>query len=500
MGILLSESELMQTEPAEQAAFRSPVPTQVVSNGEYNPLPQTPQQREVENRIKHIADTLSPRLGMDRRDFLRTASGMATAFLAMNQVFGPLFSVSRAEAAEPEAAAERARQLAKQFILDDQLHFVRDDFKEEGLLGLAKYAAENWNPDIAKTHPMNLAGYKFDNFIKEVYLDSDTKIGLLSGAPFDDKNWWFLSNDQIDHARKTVNGIAKTTRLLSHSLFTPKQPGWMEEVDRCIAVVKPNSWKGYTIGDPLMPQSTKYPWRLDDEKLVYPFYEKIVKAGSPIVCIHKGLLPADYEKSVANAWQYATVDDLPKAAKDWPQITFVIYHSALRPFQESPDTALAKFDQSGYIEWVSDLAAIPQKHGVNNVYADIGTSFATACVSNPRFAAAMMGTLIKGLGVDHVLWGTDSVWYGSPQWQIEAFRRLEIPEDMQKKHGFAPLGPAEGVVKSAIFGYNAASLYKIDLRAALPAIEQDKFSAIRYAQLDQPTRSNAAYGYVAKRG
>jgi hypothetical protein len=83
-----------------------------------------------------------------------------------------------------------------------------------------------------------------------------------------------------------------------------------------IAEVKPNSWKGYTIGDPLQPQTTKYPWRLDDEKLVYPFYDKAVKAGITTVCIHKGLLPKDYETAIpGGAWKYANVDDLPKAAK-----------------------------------------------------------------------------------------------------------------------------------------------------------------------------------------
>jgi uncharacterized protein len=499
MGILLSEAELLQTEPAESAAFHSPVPTQVVSNGEFNPLPQTERQRKVEDRIKDLADTIGPKLGMDRRQFLRTSSGMAAAFLAMNEVFGPLFRVNAAEAAEPEAAMERARALSRQFILDDQVHFVRDDFKEDGLLDLGKYAAEHWNPDMLKDTGMTLARYKFNNFVKEVYLDSDTKIALLSGAPFDDKEWWLLTNDQIEGARKTVNGIARSNRMMSHSIVTPKQAGWMEEVDRCIDVVRPNSWKGYTIGDPLKPATTKYPWRLDDEKLMYPFYEKIVKAGSPIVCIHKGLLPADYEKSIPEAWKYATVDDVPKAAKDWPQINFVIYHSALRPFLDPPDADLAEFERTGNISWVSDLAAIPQKYGVSNVYADIGTSFANSAVSNPRFCAAFMGTLIKGLGYDHVFWGTDAVWYGSPQWQIEALRRLEIPEDMQKKHGFAALGAADGVVKSAIFGYNAARLYKIDLRAELPAIENDKFAQIRFAKADLPPRSNATYGYVARR-
>jgi uncharacterized protein len=499
MGILLSDSELAQTEPAEQAAFHSPVPTQIVSNGEFNPLPQTERQARVESRIKDLADTLARKHGMDRRQFLRTSSGMAVAFAAMNEVFGPLFSVGRAEAAEPEAAMERARALSRQFILDDQVHFVRDDFNEEGLLDLAKYAAQNWEPGIAKDARMDLSRFKFNNFVKEVYVDSDTKIALLSGAPFDDKNWWFLSNDQINNARTMVNGIAGSKRMLSHALFTPKQPGWMEEVDRAIDTIHPNSWKGYTIGDPLKPATTKFPWRLDDEKLMYPFYEKIVKAGSPIVCIHKGLLPADYEKSVPEAWKYATVDDLPKAAKDWPQITFVMYHSALRPFLESPEASLAEFEKSGNIPWVSDLAAIPQKHGVSNVYADIGTSFANSAVSDPRFCAAFMGTLIKGLGADHVFWGTDSVWYGSPQWQIEAFRRLEIPADMAQKHGFAPLGAADGAVKSAIFGFNSARHYKLDLRAELPAIGQDKLAAARAASLHAATRSNLTYGYVARR-
>jgi uncharacterized protein len=213
----------------------------------------------------------------------------------MNDVFGPLFAVDWAEAAEPGAAAERANGLAGQFILDDQVHFVRDDFQGEKLLDLAKYASVHWNPDMLKDAGITLARYKFDNFVKEVYIDSDTKIALLSGAPIDDPNWWFLSNDQMAQARKTVNSLAGSRRLLAHSLITPKQPGWLEEVDRCVAEVKPESWKGYTIGDPLNPQSTKYPWRLDDEKLMYPCYEKAVKEGINTICIHKGLLPRDYE-------------------------------------------------------------------------------------------------------------------------------------------------------------------------------------------------------------
>ena len=77
---------------------------------------------------------------------------------------------------------------------------------------------------------------------------------------------------------------------------------------------------------------------------------------------------------------------------------------------------------------------------MSNVYGDVGQLFATTLVAEPNVCAALMGALIKGLGADHVCWGTDALWTGAPQWQIEGLRRLEIPEAMQKKHGFAPLG------------------------------------------------------------
>ena len=503
MGGFLSDRELRQLSPAEKASFESPVPMQMVSNGEFTPLPQTQDQRQVEHRLKAFADETGRKLGLDRRQFLRSSCGMAAAFLALNEVFGQVFKVDPAEAKEPEAAAARARSLVGQFIFDDQLHFVRDDYDFAGLMGLAEYAADNWNPGMREEPVgMGLERYKFANFLKEIYFDSETTIGLLSGAPFDDPKHWFLTNDQIKQASETVNGIAGSRRLLFHSLFTPNQKGWMEEVDRVIDVVRPTSWKGYTIGDPLSPQTTKYPWRLDDEKLMYPFYEKAVRSGITNICIHKGLLPKDYETSIpGGAWRYANVDDVGKAAKDWPQINFIIYHAALRAFQENPNDELNEFERSGYIQWVSDLAAIPEKYGVRNVFADTGTSFAMCAVTNPRFCAAMMGTLVKGLGHDHIFWGTDSVWYGSPQWQIEAFRRLEIPEDMQKKHGFAPLGPPDGSVKGAILGYNGARHYHLDLHAAANDLPRDGIAQRKAAYLENGGgRSNAAYGYVMKSG
>ena len=196
----MSDDEFKQVDPADEVAFRSPVPTQIVSNGEYNPLPQTEDQAKVESLIKEMGDYQAKRRGMDRRSFLATSAGMATAFLAMNKVFGPVFDVSEAEAGDMEMSAYRSAQLSNQFIFDDQTHFVRDDFKQEGLLGLTKWAVgANGNPRINEA-PMTLSRYKMENYLKEIFLDSDTKIALLSGAPFDDPSWWLLSNDAIQNA------------------------------------------------------------------------------------------------------------------------------------------------------------------------------------------------------------------------------------------------------------------------------------------------------------
>ena len=505
-GTWLSERELALVDGAEKLNLDLPIPTQIVSNGEYLPPSQSNVQKQVEALTVEMADKNAKHLNMSRRQYLQTSCGMATAFLAMNQIYGGgVFKVNEAEARDPEMMLERTARVEGQFIFDDQTHFLRDDFPHEAILGLGEFAAEHWNPKL-KEEGLSLTRYKFENYIAELWYRSDTKMSLLSGAPFDDPSWWLLHNDQIVAARDMVNDFAGSQRMLGHTVITPGQDGWMDEVDRAIEVLKPDSWKSYTIGDPLSP--SKYPWRLDDEELMYPFYEKAVNAarnGGPkaTICIHKGLLPPDYETSFKGVWQYATVDDVPKAAQDWPEMNFIIYHSALRPFLELPDQAWNEFEESGgYIKWASDLAAIPEKYGVTNVYGEIGSTFANSAVAHPRFCAAFIGTLVKGMGADHVVWGSDTVWYGSPQWQIEAMRRLEVPEDMQKKYGLPALGGENSLTKQAIFGLNSARIYELGLNEANNLPDMPSFSEDKLGQLAQKFReeggqpSNKRYGLI----
>jgi predicted TIM-barrel fold metal-dependent hydrolase len=492
----LTEEELAALMPSELCQYQTPIPTQIVSSDEFYPDPQNERQREVEQRLLAMADELGGKQGLDRRKFFQTAAGMAASFVAMNEVYGPLFEVSRAEAATPAMAQERAAAFKDQFIMDMHTHFLRDDTRIMTFVNMRNAVGKaGWNKALAERE-QTIEDLKLGNYKKEMFLDSDTKISLISSAPSDIEQDWFLTNEQMADARKKINDEAGSRRVFCHAIFTPGQPGWLEKLDAALAL-KPESAKGYTIGDNTHKDISRYPWRLDDEKVAYLGYEKMVKAGIKNVCVHKGLFPPGLEKQFPHLRGFADVADVGQTAKDWPQLNFVVYHSAYRHVGGDPKVALAEFQRTGRIAWTSDLADIPAQYGVSNVYGDVGQLFATTLVAEPNVCAALMGTLIKGLGADHVCWGTDSLWTGAPQWQIEGLRRLEIPEEMQKKFGYAPLGPADGPVKTAIFGGNNAKLYNIQPKRAMQEFKGDRFALMK-AEYEKAGAepSNTRYGYV----
>ncbi len=494
----LSPADMAQLVAAE-TKFASPIPVQPVSSDEFMPALQSPRQREFEVRIKTLGNELARKQGLSRRRFFQTPAGMATAFLAMNETFGPLFGASRAEAAEPEKANERAHALAGQFVMDMHTHFLRPGTRIMGFVAQRNAVGKaGWNPAL-KEKEQTIEDLMFQNYIKEIYLDSDTKVACISGAPSEIPEDWFLTNKMKADARSQVNAIAGTKRMFSHAIFTPGYDGWLEAIDRDIETLKPDSMKGYTIGDNSHKELSKHPWRLDDEKLVYPAYAKFLKAGLRNVCVHKGLFPESAARQFPHLLPHCDVRDVAKAARDWPQLNFIIYHGGYRYGGGGrAEDAWAQFEKTGRIDWITDLADIPAKQGVNNVYADVGQLFAQTTMAEPRLAAVMMGQLIKGMGADHVCWGTDAIWTGSPQWQIEALRRLEIPEALQRSHGLKPLGAADGEVKNAIFGGNNARLYNFK-PAQRAALEGDGLAEYkRLYALHGEGRSNVAYGYVRK--
>ena len=226
-----------------------------------------------------------------------------------------------------------------------------------------------------------------------------------------------------------------------------------------------------------------------------------MRAGITNLCIHKGLLPADYETKLPDAWRYATVDDVGKAAKDWPQMNFIIYHAALRAFLENTDADLAEFERTGYIRWTSDLAA-PEKFGV--AMSSRKSGLASRPQRSPTHASVPP------------LWERwSSEWaFCRPHFLGLKLSLVRLPAMADRgapglgnsgrhaeKAWFCPARPADGDVKNAIFGVNGARHYHLDLRAAMNDMPFDGIAKQKAAYLENGgSRSNAAYGYVMKAG
>jgi hypothetical protein len=105
----------------------------------------------------------------------------------------------------------------------------------------------------------------------------------------------------------------------------------------------------------------------------------------------------------------------------------------------------------------------------------------------------MLGQMVQVAGADHILWGTDSIWGGSPQSQIVRLRRLHMTDELMKKYKYAELTDE---VKNRIFGLNAAKLFGVDPKAKLKAIKADKLSLLREEYRKDPSPSNTQYGWV----
>ena len=181
--------------------------------------------------------------------------------------------------------------------------------------------------------------------------------------------------------------------------------------------------------------------------------------------------------------------DVVKAAQDWPGLNFIIYHSGFRGINQREQPA-----DPQEIPWISDLLRdLKENSSVKNVYFELGSTFNQLSSFAPERCMHMLGQMIQVSGADHVLWGTDSIWGGSPQSQIERLRRLRIKDELIEKYGYAQLTPE---VKDQILGLNAAKLFAVDVKAKRQEIEHDKFSLLRQEYLKDPHPSNTQYGWV----
>jgi predicted TIM-barrel fold metal-dependent hydrolase len=487
----------------------SPVPTQVVSNEEFIPRPQNESQRRVEALIGTLGAEKARRLGMERRAFLRSTMGMATAFLASNLVYGPYWDVAEAETMEP-AAHEEKWPKGEYFILDVQTHFTN---------GMALAFR---NADFIRGMGFKLKNdadaYSFPTFVKELFFDSDTGMIVISGVPGKELTrgaggmvlegaartpglaGQILPSWLMAQRKQELNSLAGSQRALcqgncapnhywDRAANRPDQAALFEQMEREVKTYRIDSWKWYCHTD---PGRSGNGFRLDDEQLTYPFYQKSKQLGLKIFSVHKG-----YASQSRTLGHLAHPGDVEKAARDHPDLTFIIYHSALKHDPGEPEFSAAGFfdPTTGDFAWHDALMKIKERNpGMRNVYCEIGSAFGSLAIQHPVMCQHLIGKNVKHYGVDHVLWGTDCLWWGSPQWVIEAFKRFQISDELCAKFGYQKLTKDD---KAKIFGLNAARIYGVDATARRQSLPKDALTRLKQAYLDRGgLPDHAPYGWV----
>lgn len=497
----------------QQKGVDSPVPTQVVSNEEFIPRPQNQQQKQVEQLIGVLADERARKLGMDRRAFLASSMGLATAFWASNQVYGKHWDVEEAETYEA-AAIEEKWPKGEYFIIDVQTHFTNGlalNFRNMEFVRNMGFKLKN-----------DADAYSFPNFVKELFFDSETSMVVISGVPGKenprDKDGKVLEGPArtpgvggrilpswlMSARKKEINELAGSQRALCQGNCAPNhywdrkanaqdKTTLFEQMEHEVKTYGIDSWKWYCHTDPGFSGNG---FKLDDEKMTYPFYEKSKQLGLKTFSVHKG-----YSSQSRTLGHLANPADVEKAARDHPDLTFIIYHSALKHDPSEPEFKKDGFfdPTTGDFAWHDILMKIKQRNPtMTNVYPEIGSAFGSLAIQHPVMCQHLMGKNIKYYGADHVIWGTDCLWWGAPQWVIDAFKRFQISDELCEKFGYAKLTKED---KAKIFGLNAAKLYGIDVSAKRNALPADSLSKLKMTYLNQGGgRNNAAYGWVRAEG
>ena len=422
--------------------------------------PMTPEEQgasyflagHMGERISQHVDGHAAKARMSRRNFLGSASGFAAAMLAVNNITGmKFFEVTEAEAMDPAAAKEIkvARKPGADFIVDAHTHIC---WRKDGYIpGVNTTERGMWFvqllDDLGKAMglPNGTKDMTVENFGKLILEGSDTSVAIFNPFGFRE-DYGGKDMIPIEEQAEVKQRWPDRTVMLGGGL-TPNQ-GRGETLDRLQMFVekyKISGLKLYTFDS-----TPKRGWWFDDQKLAYPIWEKARKLGLKNIGCHKGI---PFGQFMA---RYAHAEDFDAVCDDFPDLNFIAYHSAW-PYH-------------------SELAALkgfkPQR---KNLYAEVGSSFAATVTSRPLECAHLLGTLLRDLGPDYVMWGTDSALWGNPQWQIEAFRKFQIPDQLVEGHGYPKLTDE---IKAKVFGPNAARIWNLKSMASVPPAETPRVVAV----------------------
>jgi predicted TIM-barrel fold metal-dependent hydrolase len=434
---------------------RLPIKLDSTSNGEFVPVPLDATARRANELAQKRASENARRLGMDRRSFMVSACGVASTLLAFNRAnaasgrTGGFFALEQAAAIDAELAYDRLG--GREFIFDVQGHFV-------GQHGLGK---------------SGLGGA--EQFIKDIFLDSDTDMMVLSFIP-SRREKELLTIAEADEVRRIIDRMAGTHRLLIHGRANPNQEGDLEGMDELAERWGVSAWKCYTQWGP-----DGRGFFLHDEDTGLRMIEKARALGVKNICVHKGL-PFGQQ-----SYKHSLASDIGIVARMFPDVNFLVYHSGFIAGQPEgpydPDRG----------EGIDELIRSVEAHGIprnTNVYAELGSTWRYV-MRNPTTAAHVIGKLLKHIGEKNVLYGSDCIWYGSPQDQIQAFRTFQISDDFQEKYGYPEMTTE---LRARIFGLNATRPYGIDVDEVLKRARHDMIERRRTDYRENPDPHFLTFG------
>ncbi|HRP87270.1 MAG TPA: amidohydrolase family protein [Gammaproteobacteria bacterium] len=469
--------------------LRLPVKLDSTSNGEFEPVPLEPQHRHANRLALDHATANAKRLGLSRRDFLVSASGAATTLLAMNAAYAAVGNTGGFFQLDPEASLDLAMAEnalgGDEFIFDVQGHFVNPtgDWTRrlpEGARPLGSFSTQGCAAAELPGPLDRLQCFGPDAFIRDVFLDSDTSLVVLSFVP-STREGEPLTIEEAAATAAIVERLEGSHRLYLHGRVNPNQPGDLEDMERLATDYGISAWKTYTQWG---PDGAAGFWMDDEPGLA--MIENARRLGVPTIAIHKGLPFGQ------RSYEHSTCADVGRVGKRFPDVNFLIYHSGFVTGQAEGPYDPARAD--GIDALVTSVLEAGLGHG-SNVYAELGSTW-RFLMRDPTSAAHGLGKLLKYLGPDNVLWGTDSIWYGSPQDQIQAFRSFQIDPELRERHGYPEITPE---IRAKVFGRNALQIYPVPEDLLGEHLRRDRVARERENYRNRPDPAYLTYGPKTRR-
>jgi hypothetical protein len=434
---------------------RLPIKLDSTSNGEFMPIPLDATNRRANQLAQKSASENARRRGVDRRAFMVSACGAASTLLAFNAAnaavgrTGGFFELEQVAAVEPSVALDRLG--GHEFVFDVQGHFV-------GQHGLGQ---------------TGLGGA--EQFIKDIFLDSDTDMMVLSFIP-SRREKELLTIQEADEVRRIIDEMEGTHRLLIHGRVNPNQEGDLEAMDELAEKWGVSAWKCYTQWGP-----DGRGFFLHDEDTGLRMIEKARALGVKNICVHKGL------PFGRRSYKHSLASEIGIVAKMFPDVNFLVYHSGFVAGQpEGP------YD-SNRGEGIDELIRSVEENGIprnSNVYAELGSTWRYS-MRDPDTAAHIIGKLVKHIGEKNVLYGSDCIWYGSPQDQIQAFRTLQISDEFQERYDYPKM---TSELRARIFGLNATRPYGVNVDEVLKRARHDVIERRRIKYRENPDPHFLTFG------